>query len=115
MSDYETHKGKLEKIDKNIDELFDELIDNGLKISSFYKKPYDSKTKKEIIMYEVKNYIITSDEIFKIIETPINDYEDIFEIDKDNNFLVRFYNGGMSFQEALTIALKKRKKERNKK
>jgi len=114
MSDYESHVGKLERVNKTVYELFDELLNTGFKVPKYYKKPYIRSDMIDMLRDE-KNYVFTSKGIFKILKDDVIDDDDIFEIDDNLNYKLRFYNGGCGFDEAIGIALQSNKNLKSKK
>ena len=61
--------------------------------------------------YCYKEYIVLDKKIYKVEMEEFNDGEDIYEakLNSDNSisFVVKYYNGGVSFEEAIEYSLKK--------
>lgn len=106
MSDYETRKGKLIKIDTDLS--IKEFIKD--KVGEVLPKYYNSF--EEYFKYEFsEQYIIHNGNIYEIVDERLDDYEDIFhyEIKNENEieYLFRYYNGGTCLREQIDIMLER--------
>jgi len=58
-----------------------------------------------------REYIIIKDKIYKVIYDNKDSYDSFFQATKNNDgsisFILKFYNGGCSFSEAIEEAMKK--------
>jgi len=120
MSDYEMHKGSLRPTDLVKDEMVYEYLrnynGNNKWILNDKKRVLDNKSLDEGAIneyfYDIEEYTEINGKIYKIDENYCDDPDpDIFQMsenpDGSLDYLVRFYNGGCSFGEALDIAYKK--------
>jgi hypothetical protein len=119
MSDYEAHKGKLKPTELTKEDLVKEYL---LSYSGTYKwvlndkkrvqdnKPLPNSTIDEYF-YEIEDYAEINGKIYKIQDKIFDDSDDIFEMQENPDgtleYMVKFYNGGCGFEEALKIASKK--------
>ena len=109
MSDYETRIGSLRKTELSVDE----VVYNWLKENEkpkYYTLPKDNL---ELFRDELYcKYIVLNDIVFEIIgdKNLEDDDDDVFELTKNNDgtysYLLRYYNGGCGFDEALETAYK---------
>lgn len=112
MSQMEVHVGRLLKVDRCENEPIENWCkeycnQNGILL---LKKYYDSWTECFSNEYS-KKFVISNNNIYKIIEDMAFDGEDIFEASKNElgqiQYCLSYYNGGCGFTEALEIALKR--------
>lgn len=116
MSEYESHKGKLKKVDfedislakkcKSILELEE------VKVPEYYNLEKEEDCIECIQDNLDEEYVIYNNDIFKVVEKSYVDPDnDIFEAEQNENgeieFFVKYYNGGCGFSEAIETALSK--------
>jgi len=123
MSNYETHKGILRPTELVKEDLVKEYLKD---YSGTFKwilndkkrvqdgKPLQEGTINEYFYDDIDDYTEINGKIYKIEDIRFDD-DDLFEI-KENpdgslEYLVRFYNGGCGFEEALDYASKKIKEK----
>jgi len=105
MSDYETKIGTLEKIDLTKEQIIEGwMVSNEL--PSYYKYPED---KEEIFREEFDGkYVENGGQIYVIVNEKDLDCEDIFHLaenpDGSFNYILKYYNGGCGFDEAIETA-----------
>lgn len=105
MSRVQTLKGRIIKTDLKLENMIKELKEYGhdyeynLKHWSEITYDYGDLKEKEYTFYNGVVYEINYKEI---------EIDNIFEIDKDGNFLLSFYNGSCCLNEAIGLAFKKR-------
>jgi translation initiation factor 2 beta subunit (eIF-2beta)/eIF-5 len=115
LSDYETHKGTLKPTKYTKESLVKEYF-NSYKGTNKY-----ILTDKELIINDeltddiideyfldtINEYIELNGIVYKISDTELND-DDIYEMSKKEDgtleYIVKFYNGGCGFEEALDTA-----------
>lgn len=102
-----------------ITEVFEELDNINDKISKLLTEEQLKECKQNYrndfidYFYEndfYENYIIVEDRLFKILSINKNTYDDIFHARQNGEnieFIVKFYNGGCSFPEAISEAIDK--------
>ena len=108
MSEMEQWKGTLEKID------LPEHLKTWQDQVDFLKKRYHIEVydwEKESISFKESECIFLNNQWFKIEKEMYDDYGDIFNAtegkDGTINFVLKYYNGGCCFDEALEIAVDK--------
>lgn len=111
MSEYETHIGKIKKVDlSNISiEDFCKAACNDRNITKL-ESYYDSW--QECFMDRCdREYVIVNDSIYKIISDKNCSDDDIFEAHENYEgqieYCLSYYNGGCSFSEAIETALER--------
>jgi hypothetical protein len=119
MSDYETHKGKLKPTELTKEEVVKEYLMNYDSTNS-----YTLNNKKELektgsldldkiteIFPDIEEYAEINGKIYEIQDELFDDSNDIFEMQENPDgtlkYMVKFYNGGCGFEEALGIASNK--------
>jgi len=112
MSETVTYVGKLTPIEKK--ETLEETA--CLLIEKDFPKGRDTYYETCLEQLEdmgYKEYVIANDKIFKAEYSEEDPYQDVFEasLNEDGtiNFVVKYYNGGCGFDEAIEYALKKLK------
>jgi hypothetical protein len=105
MSDYESYKGNLKKINLTKLDIFNEWIKNN-KLPSYYNMPNDID---EWFDDELGfKYTSFNNDVFEIVNLhELNNEKDIFDMtntDSGFSFHLKYYNGGCSFSEALQTA-----------
>lgn len=112
MSDYESHTGKIKKVEPRENESFEQLcrrlwVDNGQEIEQY-------KDEGDLFGEFYEKYLNVNDEsVWEIVDHEDNgDDEDSFCKLHDNkdgtfSFHTRFYNGGTCMSEMLEYELKK--------
>jgi len=113
MSDYETRKGKCKKITKDENESYSDFCTRIIKTYSSRSEDISNFDEEDLRWYIYDNSIavLNNNDAYVIIhEDSIDDYQDIYNASKNEDgtidFLLRYYNGGCSFDEALTTAIK---------
>lgn len=112
MSDYETRIGTLRKTELSVDE----VVYNWLKENEkpkYYTLPKDNL---ELFRDELYGkYIVLNDIVFEIINDKELWDDDIYELTKNKDgtysYILRYYNGGCDFDEALETAYENIKEE----
>lgn len=105
MSDYETKIGTLEKIDLTKEQIIEGwMVSNEL--PKYYNYPED---KDEIFRDEFDGvYVENKGQIYVIVNEKDLDYEDIYHLtenpDGSFNYILKYYNGGCGFDEAIETA-----------
>ena len=117
MSDYETRKGKCKEVMKHEDESYSDFY---IRLIITYSSKEDdiSNFDEEDLRWYIydENIAVLNDKYAYVIisEDYIDDYADIFNASKNEDgtidFLLRYYNGGCSFDEALNTAINKMNK-----
>ncbi len=117
MSDYETRKGKCKEVMKNENESYSDFY---IRLIRTYSSKNDdiSDFDEEDLRWHIydNNIAVLNDKYAYVIvsEDDIDGYADIFNASKNEDgtidFLLRYYNGGCSFNEALTTAINKMNK-----
>lgn len=114
MSDYETRKGRCKEVMKHDNESYSEFCIRLIKTYSSKKDDISNFDEEDLrwYLYEENIAVLKKDRAYVIVyEDNIDDYEDIFHASKNEDgtidFLLRYYNGGSSFDEALIIAINK--------
>ena len=120
MSNYETHKGILRPTELVKEDLVKEYLKDYSGTSKWIlndkkrvqdNKPLQEGTINEYFYDYIDDYTEINGKIYKIEDICFGDNNDLFEM-KENpdgslEYLVRFYNGGCGFREALGYASKK--------
>lgn len=114
MSETVQYRGILKKvpIEHDLETTCKELLKkegcewNETKDKKWCESPYEK------VMYELseKYVILNKSEIFEVVKNEDLGYDDLFEIKKvgdEYHYLVKFYNGGCGFGEAIEYALEK--------
>jgi len=124
MSDYEIHKGALKKTNLTKEKLVKEYLTNYSNTNNRILKDKEAMLKNEITNETINEYFLDSIDdfieldniVYEIIDNQFDD-EDLYEMSKKNDntyeYLVRFYNGGCGFEEALETAFSKINKAKN--
>lgn len=103
MSETVHYKGKLKEVEKLENEKLDDLCKRYLN-----NKPLPSCFESYIELIEdelYKNIVIHNEKLYEVVEmNEIHYDEDIFIMNDDLSFEVRYYNGGCSFHEAIEEA-----------
>ena len=117
MSDYETRKGKCKEVMKNEDESYSDFCIRLIKKYSSKKDDISNFDEEDLRWYLYDNDIAVLNKNYAYViisEDDIDDYADIFNASKNEDgtidFLLKYYNGGCSFDEALTTAINKMNK-----
>ena len=117
MSDYETRKGKCKEVMKHEDESYSDFCIRLIKTYSSKKDDISNFDEEDLRLYLYDNDIAVLNKNYAYViisEDNINDYTDIFNASKNEDgtidFLLRYYNGWCSFDEALTTAIDKMNK-----
>jgi ATP:corrinoid adenosyltransferase len=115
MSEQVMYTGKIKKVDTGIG-TFESFMEAVIKEKSMWNEYLERKNKysetiEEFFLEEFyEKYVMISDELYEILTHEFYDTEDIFKAidNKDGtyDFVVSFYNGGCSFNEAIEEALK---------
>lgn len=107
MSDYEQHIGKVRMLKQNPDEQYysELLTENGVTKEEFYDS-FEEAVRSDLH----EKYLVTKDAVFEIIENEeLDGCDDIYFAkqtgDNEFTYVVRFYNGGCPFSEAVEQAL----------
>lgn len=105
MSDYETRTGNLRKTKLSVDEIIYNWLKDNEK-PKYYKLPEDNN---DLFRDEFDDkYVLLNDIVFEIINDKDLEDDDIFELTKNEDgtysYLLRYYNGGCGFEEALETA-----------
>jgi len=111
MSDYETHKGKLIPTELTKEEVVKDFLDN---YSGDWKwvlklREEDKLSDEDIdeMFYDIEKYSEINGKIYIIENERFRD-DDLFQMkqnpDGSLEYLVRYYNGGCCFEEALEYA-----------
>lgn len=112
MSDYETRKGKIKKLASTATE-FVEAWCSGRDIPSYYNQENIEELKEYFRDETDEQYIIIEDDIYEVLEDVSLDDVDLFEANENSDgeieYLLRYYNGGCGFSEALEVAIDKMK------
>lgn len=115
MSEVESKKGTLRKVEPIDGETLEDVCKRiCLFECSIGEKPDYFEGYTEYLRAELyRRYVIYEGAVYEVIEVSDLEESDIFE-SKDNSdgtigFLVQFYNGGCSFDEAIEYALKNKK------
>ncbi len=97
MSETVHYKGKLKEIEvDSIEEFAKEYFDKEL------PNYYESYTE---MLDDEDDFFIHNDKLYEIINfKDIDPYDDIFEMNKNMEFTLKYYNGGCGFKEALGYA-----------
>jgi len=117
MSDYETHKGKLIPTELTKEEVVKDFLDN---YSRDWKWVLDLKSKEHLtdndineLFWDIEEYSEINGKIYIIEDEYFRDDDDLFIMKQNSDgtleYLVRFYNGGCGFEEALEYAAEKMK------
>ena len=108
MSETETLVGKLipESIHENLEKTAERILfANGWGIGDYHDSAIDALRDEGC-----EKYYVTEDAIFKVEMSSDDPYDDIFiaktNPDKSVDFVLKYYNGGCSFGEAVEAALK---------
>ena len=106
MSDYETKKGTLQRLQITPIELFEDYVSNGGTTPKYYNMPDDII---EFINEELdEEYLIINNKVYKILEQKDLFDDDIYEIIQTSedtfDYLLKYYNGGCSFYNAIESA-----------
>jgi len=115
MSNYETRTGNLRETELSVDEVvYNWLKDN--EKPKYYTLPEDNLELFRDELYD--EYILLNDIVFEIIDDKNLEDDDIFELTKNNDgtysYLLRYYNGGCGFDEALETAYENMEKNNGK-
>ena len=110
MSEQETIKGKIREVfigDKDsMEEFAKELCKRN---EYFYSEEYFESYLECLQEEGYKDYIISDNSIYEVIERTAFEYDGIFEASKNDDdtisFVLSYYNGGCSFDEAIEKAL----------
>jgi len=101
MSETEINKGKLKPTGKTIDEYME-----GKDIPDYY----ESKEEAFNDMYHREAYYLNG-EVYEVEMQDYEDYDEIFEASRNEDgtidFILKYYNGGCGFCEALDYATEK--------
>ena len=107
MSDYETRVGNIRPTELSVDEVVYQWLDNNEK-PKYYNLPEDNL---ELFRSEIENYVFINDIVYEIIDDKRLDYDDLFEINENPDgtlsYILRYYNGGCGYEEALESAMDK--------
>jgi hypothetical protein len=119
MSDYETHKGTLKPTELTKEEVVYNYLRNyngsGCYVLKDKKELEENNTLAKNTVdeyfYDVEQYTEVNGKIYEVQDNEFDGYIDIFEAFKNSdgtiNYIVKFYNGGCSFDEALEEATSK--------
>jgi len=112
MSDYETRTGTLRKTELSVNEVVDDWLKYNEK-PSYYTLPEDNL---ELLKSELsEKYIAVDDIVLEIINDKNLGDDDIYELTKNKDgtysYVLRYYNGGCGFDEALETACENIKEE----
>lgn len=117
MSDYETRKGKCKEVMKHENESYSDFCIRLIKTYSSKKDDISNFDEEDLRWYIYDNDIAVLNKNYAYViisEDDIDDYADIFNASKNEDgtidFLLKYYNGGCSFDEALTTAIDKMNK-----
>ena len=117
MSDYETRKGKCKEVMKHEDESYSDFCIRIIKTYSSKKDDISNFDEEDLRLYIYDNDIAVLNKNYAYViisEDDIDDYADIFHASKNEDgtidFLLKYYNGGCSFDEALITAIDKMNK-----
>lgn len=114
MSEDVIYKGQLievEKEEENINQKVWNILDDEQRVKILKNPDYYDNVLEILHVFDLyKKYVICNDKLYKIKECTKEDSNDIFYAKKDSeeniDFIVKFYNGGCSFNEAVEEALK---------
>ena len=110
MSDIEHYKGRIRKEEKLPGESLEDLCKRIANQHGFYELTRWCDTWEELVMDELyKRCAIVDDELFLVENKKhVNDMQDVFYASKNNdgsiNFEVLYYNGSISFNDAIRNA-----------
>ena len=117
MSDYETRKGKCKEVMKHEDESYSDFCIRLIKDYSSADDDFSNFDEEDLRWYLYDNDIAVLNKNYAYVvisEDDIDDYADIFNASKNEDgtidFLLKYCNGGCSFDEALTTAINKMNK-----
>ena len=120
MSETETVKGKIKIFKKNIDETLSQYVTRFIKKKNLEQPSNitDENAYEIFCEYFYKECVIINDVIYEVIENVnYDDGDDIFDAtlqqDGTIDYVLKYYNGGCSFGEALEYALEKLNTEKN--
>jgi hypothetical protein len=107
MSEQETHKGKMTKMDMPLGLTKEEqmlwLKNEGVEFDTFYP---------ECDNYWTEQAIVIGDTVYKVEDDELEDSGDFFNIEKNEDgsysYFTSFYNGGTCLQEMLEDGLKEK-------
>jgi hypothetical protein len=109
MSEQETMKGKIKEIFCGDEEDMEIFAKELCKKNRYDYTEFCGSYLECLIDEGYKDYIITNNKIYEILETKDFEYNDIFEAEGNSDgtisFIVSYYNGGCSFNEAIEEAL----------
>lgn len=112
MSQTETHVGKLEKINKDINRTVEEWCKDFFAERNINQLNSYSDSWEEMFRDECDGkYIICNDEVYKVVQNRELDGDDVYHASLNSDgtvsYVLSFYNGGCGFSEALEYALNK--------
>ena len=117
MSDYEAHRGTLTKVQKTKEEVVQEFLDNYKGKNKEILKAKNNLLSKDDLDelfqdYLEDSYIELDSNIYKVKNIVIDDEMLIMDKNPDGtlSYIVKFYNGGCGFNEALEAAYERIKK-----
>jgi hypothetical protein len=118
MSDDETRVGKLKKTDLTVKEVVDKyLAEHEEELPSIEKYYTFPDSYEDFFRCELSSeYVLQNDTVYEVIEeNAIPDYGDIYEASENSdgtiNYVLRYYNGGCGFEEAIITALDRMKEK----
>jgi len=107
MSETVHYKGKLKRLNlenENKEDCCKRICNQN---NIFFLKSYNRNWEEELENIEYNKYYINNNDVYETNLIEVNEEDDIFEIDKELNYTIRFYNGGCCVSEALDEALMK--------
>ena len=111
MSEQETIKGKIRRIFVGTKEEMEMFAQDLCEKNGYYYEETYFETYVECLEEEgYREYIITDNDIYEVVETKNFEYNDTFDASENPDgtisFVLSYYNGGCSFGEAIGKALK---------
>lgn len=104
MSDYETHKGILSKVEtSNTEEYFKKYCsDNNIVVPAIYDS-YTGYAEEYL-----EQFVIIKGILYNVSDESLDDQGEIYHMSENSDgtfsYIVRYYNGGGGFDEALETA-----------
>lgn len=113
MSEYETRKGRLKKLASTANEFIEGWCSGRDDIPDYYDKDSTDELKEYFMDETDEQYVIIGNDIYFVLEDVSLDDVDLFEANENSDgeieYLLRYYNGGCGFSEAMEVAINKMK------
>lgn len=120
MSEYEAYEGKIKLIGPKTNEVLEDFLKEIAKENGYGGLEEDGRfldmTYREFFLeYLSDDYVIVGQSVYKILSCDDFSYGYIFKANENKDetidFVVRFYNGCMDFEEAIEEALNNMEKD----